>query len=90
MLNIPTHVKNWEISKIKLQAIPINKIKCLHVNDSKNIRGASKDRHENIGKGYIGEETLKYIVNHPRLENIIKNIYLKETRWLSTSMNILN
>ena len=52
--------------------IGLDYLKVIHVNDSKNIRGASKDRHENIGKGYIGLETLKYIVNHPRLVNIIK------------------
>lgn len=52
--------------------IGLNYLKVVHVNDSKNIRGASKDRHENIGKGYIGLETLKYVVNHPKLVDIIK------------------
>lgn len=54
------------------EIIGLNYLKVIHVNDSKNIRGASKDRHENIGKGYIGLHTLKYIVNHPRLLDIIK------------------
>ncbi len=44
----------------------------VHVNDSKNVRGASKDRHENIGKGYLGLDTLRKIVHHPLLENTIK------------------
>ena len=52
--------------------VGLDYLKVIHVNDSKNIRGASKDRHENIGKGYIGLSTLKYIVNHPKLTNIIK------------------
>jgi len=52
--------------------IGLDYLKVIHVNDSKNIRGASKDRHENIGKGYIGLNTLKYIVNHPKLANIVK------------------
>jgi deoxyribonuclease-4 len=52
--------------------IGLNRLKVIHVNDSKNIRGASKDRHENIGKGYLGLETLKMIVNHPKLENKVK------------------
>ena len=52
--------------------IGLDKLKVIHVNDSKNIRGASKDRHENIGEGYIGLETLKKVVHHPRLENMIK------------------
>lgn len=47
-------------------------LKVLHINDSKNPCGAHKDRHENIGKGYIGFDTLYSIVHHPRLEHITK------------------
>ena len=54
------------------EIVGLEYLKVIHVNDSKNIMGASKDRHENIGKGYIGFETLKYVVNHPKLVNIIK------------------
>lgn len=54
-------------------------LKVIHVNDSKNIRGAGKDRHENIGKGEIGGEILKGIVHHPRLENVTK---ILETPWI--------
>lgn len=52
--------------------IGLNYLKVIHVNDSKNIRGASKDRHENIGKGYIGFETLRNVVHHPKFANMIK------------------
>ena len=52
--------------------IGLDKLKVIHVNDSKNIRGASKNRHENIGNGYFGLDTLKYVVNHPKLGDIIK------------------
>lgn len=52
--------------------IGLNYLKVIHVNDSKNIRGASKDRHENIGKGYIGFETLRSVVHHPKFANMIK------------------
>lgn len=52
--------------------IGINKIKVIHVNDSKNVRGASKDRHENIGFGEIGFETLCSIVHHQKLEHCVK------------------
>jgi deoxyribonuclease-4 len=48
------------------------RIEVLHINDSKNIRGARKDRHENIGKGHIGFETLNYIVHHPTFVDIPK------------------
>ena len=52
--------------------IGLNYLKVIHVNDSKNIRGASKDRHENIGKGYIGLDVLRNVVHHPKLEGMIK------------------
>jgi len=54
------------------KVIGLDYLKVIHVNDSKNIRGASKDRHENIGKGYIGLDTLKRVVHHPKLVNMIK------------------
>jgi deoxyribonuclease-4 len=44
----------------------------LHINDSKNVQGAHKDRHENIGKGHIGLEALARVVHHPKLEGITK------------------
>jgi deoxyribonuclease-4 len=52
--------------------IGLKYLKVIHVNDSKNIRGASKDRHENIGKGYIGMDALKKVVHHPKLMDMIK------------------
>lgn len=47
-------------------------VKCLHINDSKNESGARKDRHENIGKGYIGLENLVDVIYNKRLDNIPK------------------
>lgn len=52
--------------------IGVDRIKVLHINDSKNIRGAGKDRHENIGFGHIGFDALKYVVHHPQLMEIPK------------------
>ncbi len=52
--------------------IGLDRLKVLHINDSKNAQGARKDRHENIGKGEIGFDTLAYVVHHPRLEKIVK------------------
>ena len=40
------------------EKIGLEYLKTIHVNDSKNIRGSHKDRHENIGFGYIGFDTL--------------------------------
>jgi deoxyribonuclease-4 len=47
-------------------------LKCIHINDSKNIRGAHKDRHENFGFGEIGFDSLIKIVYNPRIESIPK------------------
>ena len=52
--------------------IGLDRIKVLHVNDSKNEVGAHKDRHENIGFGHIGFDALNYIVHHEVFENIPK------------------
>lgn len=54
------------------QVIGLNKLLCLHVNDSKNVMGAHKDRHANIGYGEIGFKTIHAYIKHPRLENIPK------------------
>ena len=50
----------------------LNKVKCIHINDSKNPLGAHKDRHENIGFGYLGFDALIKIIHHKKLENIPK------------------
>lgn len=52
------------------RTIGLGRLKALHLNDSKNPLGAHKDRHECIGKGYIGEDTFRRIVNHPALKHL--------------------
>jgi deoxyribonuclease-4 len=52
--------------------IGIDRLKVLHINDSKNECGAAKDRHENIGFGHIGFKALHYIVHHPQLTSVPK------------------
>lgn len=52
--------------------IGIDKIGCVHVNDSKNTVGAHKDRHENFGFGHIGFDTLINIIYNERLEKVPK------------------
>ncbi len=47
-------------------------IAVFHINDSKNVQGAAKDRHENIGFGEIGFEVLNYIVHHKDFTEIPK------------------
>jgi len=49
-----------------------DKISVFHINDSKNIKGARKDRHANIGFGHIGFKALNYIVHYHDFTNIPK------------------
>lgn len=50
----------------------LEKVGCFHINDSKNVRGAKKDRHENFGFGEIGFDTLINIIYNERLKEIPK------------------
>ena len=61
----------------------LNKIKVIHLNDSKNNIGSHKDRHENIGKGFIGLKALKKFANHPNFDNIP---IILETPWVEEKM----
>ncbi len=50
--------------------IGLDRLVCIHANDSKRELGSRVDRHEAIGKGKIGREAFRLIVNHPRLAGI--------------------
>ena len=54
------------------KVIGTHKIGCVHVNDSKNDMGARKDRHENIGYGHIGFDSLINVIYNERLKNVPK------------------
>ena len=54
------------------QKIGIDKIGCVHVNDSMNEIGARKDRHANIGFGKIGFDSLINVIYNKRIENVSK------------------
>ncbi|MBL4935451.1 deoxyribonuclease IV [Clostridium sp. YIM B02515] len=60
--------------------IGLDRLRVIHLNDSKNPLGARKDRHENIGMGYIGFEALNYVANHEALKHIPK---ILETPYVS-------
>ncbi len=51
------------------RVIGLKRLKALHLNDSKNPFASHKDRHECIGKGSLGLETFRAIVNHPALRD---------------------
>ncbi|WP_058307429.1 deoxyribonuclease IV [Gracilibacillus massiliensis] len=52
--------------------IGVDRLKVVHINDSKNVQGAGKDRHENIGFGHIGFDTIHKIVHHKQLSDLPK------------------
>ena len=52
------------------RVIGLNRLKALHLNDSKNPFASHKDRHECIGQGGLGEETFRAIVTHPALRDL--------------------
>ena len=64
-----------ELDKLNL----LDKVKCVHINDSKNIRSSHKDRHANFGYGNLGFDNLINIIYNPRLENVPK---ILETPWI--------
>ena len=61
------------------QVLGKDQIAAFHINDSKNPRGAAKDRHENLGRGCIGFDALNYIVHHPDFADVPK---ILETPWI--------
>ena len=52
------------------EIIGLNRLKAVHINDSKNPFGSHKDRHEKIGEGSIGVEAFRRIINHPDLRDL--------------------
>lgn len=48
----------------------LDRLVCLHLNDSKTALGSGHDKHENIGKGEIGKTGLSNLVNHPKLKHL--------------------
>lgn len=64
--------------------IGLDRLKVLHINDSKNPFKSHKDRHANIGQGSIGFDVLNSIVHHPQLKSVPK---ILETPWVSVPEN---
>ena len=61
--------------------IGLNKLLCVHVNDSKNLINSHKDRHENIGYGYIGFNNIINIIYNDKLKDVPKILetpYIKD------------
>lgn len=61
------------------KTVGLDRIKVLHINDSKNPVGAHKDRHENFGFGEIGFDALVNVIQVPEFKNLPK---ILETPWI--------
>ena len=59
--------------------VGLDRVAVVHINDSKNPRGAAKDRHAPIGSGYIGFEAIKRVVDHELLKG---RPFILETPWI--------
>ena len=58
------------VEKSPDRVVGLDRLKAIHLNDSMNVLGAHKDRHEKIGKGKIGLDALMRVVNHPKLKDL--------------------
>ncbi len=56
------------------QVIGLNLLRAIHCNDSKFDLGTHKDRHEHLGKGFIGKDAFGFIMRDPRLKSVPKII----------------
>lgn len=52
------------------KVIGLDKLRAIHLNDSKNPFDSHKDRHEKLGEGFLGADTFKRIINHPKLRHL--------------------
>ncbi|MFD7868347.1 deoxyribonuclease IV [Streptomyces sp. NPDC059783] len=59
-----------ETLDLLVETVGEGRLKLIHANDSKDVSGAHKDRHENIGAGRIGEEPFRELFTHPATENV--------------------
>lgn len=62
------------------RVIGLDRLAVVHLNDSKNFRGAGKDRHAPVGAGLIGFDAMKYIAGHEKLRHLP---LILETPWIS-------
>lgn len=62
------------------RVVGLDRLSVVHLNDSKNFRGAGKDRHAPVGAGLIGFDAMKYIVEHEKIRHLP---LILETPWIS-------
>jgi len=52
------------------ELVGLDRLKLIHLNDTKDKCGSKRDRHQHIGKGYIGKEGFRILINHPKLRDL--------------------
>ncbi len=74
--------------------VGIDYLKGMHINDSKKDLGSRVDRHDSLGKGFLGTEVFKRIMNDARFDNIpliletpVDSIWPEEIKWLYSLQN---
>ncbi len=78
--------KSWdETLKVFDKAIGLDRLVIIHANDSKNDFNTRKDRHENIGKGFIGRKSFEVLVSYKKLQKV--DVIL-ETPWVDGEKSI--
>ena len=73
------HVAGYDLSTRKKldyflnefdRLIGLNRLECVHMNDSRDEFGSLRDRHDNIGEGKVGKEVFKLLLNHPKTKHL--------------------
>lgn len=59
-----------EAIDLLVSVVGVGRLQLIHANDSMDVCGALKDRHQNLGEGYIGLEPFKELINHPAVANV--------------------
>ena len=83
-----------EVLELFDQIVGADRLRAIHLNDSKNPIEAHKDRHELLGEGHIGKDALAAVIRHPRLQGkpfILETPnndagYAKEIAWVRSVM----
>jgi len=69
--------------------IGLEKIKLIHLNDSKKPCGSKLDRHESLGKGHIGIDNIEYFIKHPAIKSISKILETPVSHYLDWQKELL-
>ncbi|KAK0196366.1 xylose isomerase-like protein [Armillaria mellea] len=83
--------KGWEETLTKFdERVGLSYLRAMHLNDSKTDFASKRDRHENIGMGYIGLEPFHHILTDPRLQGIPLILETPEPETWATEIEVLN